>query len=54
MTSQGYPIRAIRFDSTTSGDAAEDTFLIPNGFAGVWETVEPVRKFYVVFKRAPG
>jgi uncharacterized protein len=28
---------------------AGDTFLIPNGFKGVWETVEPVRKFYAVF-----
>ena len=26
-----------------------DTFLIPNGFTGTWETVEPVRKFYAVF-----
>ena len=28
---------------------AGDTFLIPNGFTGVWETIEPVRKFYAVF-----
>ncbi|HZS81478.1 MAG TPA: cupin domain-containing protein [Stellaceae bacterium] len=28
---------------------AGDTFLIPNGFKGVWETVEPVRKFYAVY-----
>jgi uncharacterized cupin superfamily protein len=27
-----------------------DTFLIPNGFKGVWETVEPVRKFYAVHR----
>jgi uncharacterized cupin superfamily protein len=27
-----------------------DTFLIPKGFKGVWETVEPVRKFYAVYK----
>jgi uncharacterized cupin superfamily protein len=26
-----------------------DTFLIPNGFTGIWETIEPVRKFYAVF-----
>ncbi len=25
-----------------------DTFLIPNGFKGVWETVEPTRKFYAI------
>jgi uncharacterized cupin superfamily protein len=29
---------------------AGDTFLIPNGFKGVWETVQPVRKFYAVHK----
>ena len=27
-----------------------DTFLIPNGFKGVWETIEPVRKFYAVHR----
>ena len=27
-----------------------DTFLIPNGFKGVWETVRPVRKYYAVHK----
>lgn len=31
---------------------AGDTFLIPAGFKGVWETVEPVRKFYAVHKPA--
>lgn len=38
----------------TSGKAetykAGDTFLIPSGFVGVWETVEPVRKFYAVHR----
>jgi uncharacterized cupin superfamily protein len=29
---------------------AGDTCLIPKGFKGEWETVEPVRKFYAVFK----
>ena len=27
---------------------AGDTFLIPKGFKGVWETVLPVRKFYAI------
>lgn len=27
---------------------AGDTFLIPNGFKGVWEVVEPVREFYAI------
>jgi uncharacterized protein len=30
-----------------------DTFLIPNGFKGVWETLESVRKFYAIHKPAP-
>ena len=33
---------------------AGDTFLIPNGFTGVWETVEPVRKFYAAHKPRQG
>ena len=31
---------------------AGDTFVIPSGFKGVWETVEPVRKFYAVHRPA--
>ncbi len=33
---------------------AGDTFLIPKGFTGIWETVEPVRKFYAVHKPGGG
>ena len=29
---------------------AGDTFVIPKGFVGTWETVTPVRKFYAVHK----
>ena len=29
---------------------AGDTFLIPAGFKGLWETVEPTRKFYAIHK----
>ena len=29
-----------------------DTFLIPNGFKGVWETVEPTRKFHAIHRTA--
>jgi len=29
-----------------------DTFLIPIGFKGVWETLEPVRKFYAIYNPA--
>jgi len=27
---------------------AGETFLIPNGFKGTWETVEPTRKFFAI------
>jgi uncharacterized cupin superfamily protein len=26
-----------------------DSFVIPSGFAGTWETVEPVKKLYAIF-----
>lgn len=29
---------------------AGDTFVIPKGFTGVWETVRPVRKFFAVYE----
>ena len=29
---------------------AGDTFVIPKGFKGVWETVRPVRKFFAVYE----
>jgi hypothetical protein len=30
---------------------AGDSFLIPSGFTGVWETVMPVRKFFVIYEK---
>jgi len=27
-----------------------ESFVIPSGFAGTWETVEPVRKLYAIFE----
>ena len=27
-----------------------DTFVIPAGYRGTWETVEPVRKLYVIYQ----
>jgi uncharacterized cupin superfamily protein len=27
-----------------------DSFVIPSGFAGTWETVEPVKKLYTIFE----
>ena len=28
-----------------------DAFIIPRGFKGTWETVEPVKKWYVIFEQ---
>ncbi len=33
---------------------AGDTFLIPRGFTGVWETLEPTRKFYAIHRAPAG
>jgi uncharacterized protein len=33
---------------------AGDSFVIPAGFAGTWETLAPARKLYVVFERNSG
>ena len=43
---------------TADGAASEtfvagDAFVIPAGFVGTWETVEPVRKLYAIYQ-APG
>jgi uncharacterized cupin superfamily protein len=39
--------------TASSGYTAEfkagETFVIPKGFRGTWETIEPVRKHYVIF-----
>ena len=29
---------------------AGDTFVIPRGFTGLWETLEPTRKFYAIHR----
>ena len=30
--------------------AQGDSFVIPSGFTGTWETVEPVKKWYAIFE----
>lgn len=35
-------------DGTASTFVAGDSFVIPQGFAGTWEVVEPVCKLYVI------
>lgn len=34
----------------TESYRAGDVFVIPAGFTGVWESVEPTRKFYAIHK----
>jgi hypothetical protein len=34
--------------------AAGDGFVVPAGFEGTWETLEPVRKWYVIFEPKAG
>ncbi len=31
---------------------APESFLVPSGFAGTWEAVTPVRKFFVIYEKA--
>jgi uncharacterized cupin superfamily protein len=43
----------VRIEST-AGDKSEfragDAFVVPAGFAGTWEVVEPCKKWYAVFE----
>ena len=32
--------------------AAGDSFVIPAGFSGIWEVLEPARKLYAVYEPA--
>ena len=32
---------------------AGDAFVVPAGFEGTWEVVEPSKKWYAVFEAAP-
>lgn len=38
-------------DGTEATYTAGETFLIPSGFSGTWETVAPVRKFFAVYTK---
>ncbi|HWT97205.1 MAG TPA: cupin domain-containing protein [Terriglobales bacterium] len=37
-------------DGTSETFITGDAFIIPRGFKGTWETVEPVKKWYVIFE----
>jgi uncharacterized protein len=37
-------------DGASETFTAGDAFVIPAGFSGTWETVEPVRKLYAIYQ----
>ena len=41
-------------DGTTHEFKTGDAFVIPAGFEGTWETIEPVRKWYAIFEAKKG
>lgn len=43
-------VRITGEDGTVELFQAGDTFVIPRGFKGVWETLKPTRKFFAVYK----
>jgi uncharacterized cupin superfamily protein len=45
-------VRLTSVSGYTAEFKAGETFVIPKGFQGTWETVEPVRKHYVIFEPA--
>ncbi|MFO1036023.1 MAG: cupin domain-containing protein [Geminicoccaceae bacterium] len=43
-------VRLTAEDGQTAVFRKDDGFVIPKGFKGTWETVEPVRKWYVIWQ----
>lgn len=43
-------VRMIGDDGAETEVAAGDSFVIPAGFTGVWEVLEPARKLYAVYE----
>lgn len=43
-------LRLVADDGTAREYAAGDAFVIPAGFRGTWETLEPVRKYYAIYE----
>jgi uncharacterized protein len=41
-------------DGTTHEFKTGEAFVIPAGFEGTWETIEPVRKWYAIFEAKKG
>jgi len=46
-------VRMIGDDGSVTEVVAGDSFVIPAGFEGVWEVLEPTRKLYAVYEPAP-
>lgn len=38
-------------DGISTRVTAGDAFMVPAGFAGTWDVIEPVHKFYVIYER---
>eukprot|EP00053_Salpingoeca_punica_P012560 m.112586 g.112586 ORF g.112586 m.112586 type:complete len:112 (-) comp15980_c1_seq6:2345-2680(-) len=45
-------VRLTGSDGTVDEYSAGEAFIIPTGFVGKWETLEPVRKWYVIWAPA--
>lgn len=45
-------VRLLADDGNETVLAAGDSFVIPSGFTGVWEVLEPARKLYAVYEPA--
>jgi uncharacterized cupin superfamily protein len=46
----GGRVRLTGDDGTVAELVAGDSFVIPAGFEGVWEVIEPARKLYAVYE----
>ena len=44
-------VRLTAADGTVATYTAGDTFMIPKGFRGTWETLTPVRKFFATYQK---
>ncbi|MCZ8129989.1 MAG: cupin domain-containing protein [Steroidobacteraceae bacterium] len=47
-------VRLVADDGTAREFAAGDAWVIPAGFRGTWETLEPARKYYAIYEAVDG
>lgn len=45
-------VRLTASDGASVEFRAGDAFVVPAGFAGTWETIEPARKYYAIFEKS--